>query len=97
LIRGKRGTKVTIKLLGPGASMSQARTVTIVRDVIQEEDAGVRSRTVEIVRDGKKHKVGVVEIPSFYYNYRARRAGESYRSVSEDTNNALKSLAAQNV
>ncbi len=53
LIRGKRGTKVTLKLLGAGASMSQARNVTLVRDVIQEEDAGVRSRTVEVTRDGK--------------------------------------------
>lgn len=97
LIRGKRGTKVTLRLLGAGASMSQARNVTIVRDVIQEEDAGVRSRTVEIERDGKKHKFGVIEIPSFYLNYRARRAGADYRSVSEDTNKALKSLDAQNV
>ncbi|PPB86920.1 carboxy terminal-processing peptidase [Acinetobacter soli] len=97
LIRGKRGTKVTIRVLGPGAQMSQARSVTLVRDVIQEEDAGVRSRTVELTRDGKKHVYGVIEIPSFYLNYRARRAGTEYRSVSEDTNNALKSLSAKNV
>ena len=97
LIRGKRGTKVTIRLLGAGASMSQARNVSITRDVIQEEDAGVRSRTVEIERDGKKHKFGVIEIPSFYLNYRARRAGTEYRSVSEDTNKALKALSDQNV
>ncbi|MFH7766609.1 carboxy terminal-processing peptidase [Acinetobacter sp. BSP-28] len=97
LIRGKRGTKVSLRLLGAGASMSQARTVSLVRDVIQEEDAGVRSRTVEIKRDGKNHTFGVIEIPSFYLNYRARRAGTDYRSVSEDTNNALKSLAAKNV
>ncbi|MBU3847734.1 MAG: carboxy terminal-processing peptidase [Candidatus Acinetobacter avistercoris] len=97
LIRGKRGTKVTVKLLGAGASMSQARSVTIVRDVIQEEDAGVRSRTVDITRDGKKYTIGVIEIPSFYLNYRARRAGDNYRSVAEDTNNALKSLASKKV
>ena len=97
LIRGKRGTKVTLRLLGAGAAMNQARNVTIVRDVIQEEDAGVRSRTVEIERDGKKHKFGVIEIPSFYLNYRARRAGTEYRSVSDDTNKALKALDAQNV
>ncbi|WP_180056985.1 carboxy terminal-processing peptidase [Acinetobacter sp. YH12227] len=97
LIRGKRGTKVTLRLLGAGAAMNQARNVTIVRDVIQEEDAGVRSRTVEIEREGKKHKFGVIEIPSFYLNYRARRAGTEYRSVSEDTNKALKALDAQKV
>jgi len=97
LIRGKRGTKVTIRLLGSGASMSQARNVTITRDVIQEEDAGVRSRTVNVTRDGQQYTFGVIEIPSFYLNYRARRAGTEYRSVSEDTNNALKTLVAKNV
>ena len=97
LIRGKRGTKVTVRLLATGAPMSQARNVTIVRDVIQEEDAGVRSRVVEVKRDGKVHRMGVIEIPSFYLNYRARRAGNEYRSVSEDTNNALKELQTKNV
>lgn len=97
LIRGKRGTKVSIKLLGAGASMNQARTVTLTRDVIQEEDAGVRSRTVEVTRDGQKYKFGVIEIPSFYLNYRARRAGNEYRSVAEDTNKALQSLANDKV
>jgi carboxyl-terminal processing protease len=97
LIRGKRGTKVTLKLLGAGASMSQARNVTLVRDVIQEEDAGVRSRTVEVTRDGKKHVLGVIEIPSFYFDYRSRRAGQQYRSVSEDTANAFEALKAKKV
>ena len=97
LIRGKRGTKVAVKLLGAGASMNQARIVMLTRDVIQEEDACVRSRTVEVIRDGQKHKFGVVEIPSFYLNYRARRAGGEYRSVAEDTNKALQSLANQKV
>ncbi|MFW6574801.1 carboxy terminal-processing peptidase [Acinetobacter baumannii] len=97
LIRGKRGTKVTLKLLGAGASMSQARNVTLVRDVIQEEDAGVRSRTVEVTRDGKKHLLGVIEIPSFYFDYRSRRAGQQYRSVSEDTAIAFEALKAKKV
>ncbi|EPG9709721.1 carboxy terminal-processing peptidase [Acinetobacter baumannii] len=97
LIRGKRGTKVTLKLLGAGASMSQARNVTLVRDVIQEEDAGVRPRTVEVTRDGKKHLLGVIEIPSFYFDYRSRRAGQQYRSVSEDTANAFEALKAKKV
>lgn len=97
LIRGKRGTKVTLKLLGAGASMSQARNVTLVRDVIQEEDAGVRSRTVEVTRNGKKHVLGVIEIPSFYFDYRSRRAGQQYRSVSEDTANAFEALKAKKV
>jgi carboxyl-terminal processing protease len=68
-----------------------------VRDVIKQDDARVRSRTVEVIRDGKKHVFGVVEIPSFYEDYRARNAGVEYYSVSEDTANALELLKAQNV
>lgn len=97
IIRGKRGTKVTLKLVAAGAPSSQARLVTITRDVIQEEDSGLRSRVVEVDYQGKKQKIGVIEIPSFYLNYRARREGGNYRSVSEDTANALTSLSKQKV
>lgn len=97
LIRGKRGTKVTLRLLGPNASAAQARNVSIVRDVIEQEDAALQHRITEVVRDGKTYRIGVIDIPSFYLNYRARRAGDSYRSVSEDTEKALLALSAENV
>lgn len=96
-IRGKRGTKVTLKVLAPGAASNQARLVTITRDVIQEDDAGVRSRTVRVQHNGRQQTVGVIEIPSFYLNYRARRDGQSYRSVAEDTARALTDLNRQGV
>lgn len=97
LIRGKRGTKVTLRLLATGAAANQARVVTLTRDVIQEEDSGVRSRVVNVKRNDGEHKIGVIEIPSFYLNYRARREGNNYRSVSVDTQKALVALQAQNV
>lgn len=97
LIRGKRGTKVTIKLLKPGANEASARSVTIVRDLIEQEEQGVDSRTFMLDFDGVQKKVGVLDVPSFYLNYRARRKGENYRSVSEDTEKALKKLIAENI
>jgi carboxyl-terminal processing protease len=97
LIRGKRGTKVTLRLLATGAASNQARVITLTRDIIQEEDSGLRSRVINIKRNDGEHKIGVIEIPSFYLNYRARREGSSYRSVSQDTQKALISLQSQDV
>jgi carboxyl-terminal processing protease len=97
LIRGKKGTKVTLRLQGTGAGINQPRVLTLTRDIIQEEDSGVRSRVVTVKRADGEHKVGVIEIPSFYLNYRARREGSDYRSVSEDTKKALLSLQQQKV
>jgi len=93
-IRGKRGTKVILKLQ---AKEGSPRLVTLTRDVIQEDDAGVQDRVVNIARNGKTYKIGVLDIPSFYLNYKARRDGKTYRSVSEDTEKALNDLNAKKV
>ncbi|PJX27303.1 tail-specific protease [Psychrobacter sp. L7] len=100
LIRGKRGTSVTLKLRQPNTPDSSARTVTVVRDIIQQEESGVKHRIVEVQRpniDKTPKRIGVLEIPSFYLNYRARRNGEDYRSVSIDTEKALKALNKENI
>lgn len=100
LIRGKRGTSVTLKLRQPSAPEASTRTVTVVRDIIQQEESGVTHRIVEVQRpniDATPKRIGVLEIPSFYLNYRARRNGEDYRSVSVDTEKALKELNKQDI
>lgn len=100
LIRGKRGTSVTIKVKQPNAPDSQARTVTLVRDVIKQDESGVQHRVVELPYEGGIKKVGVIEIPSFYLDFKARREGldvSEYRSVSADTEKAIKALNAQGI
>jgi carboxyl-terminal processing protease len=94
LIRGKRGSKVILKLQAKGES---PRVITLTRDVIQEEDSGVQDRVVNIVRDGQTYKIGVLDVPSFYLNYKARRDGKNYRSVSEDTKKALIDLNSKKI
>lgn len=100
LIRGKRGTSVTIKVRQPNTPDASARNVTVVRDIIAQEESGVTQRIVEVQRpniDKTPKRIGVLEIPSFYLNYRARRNGEDYRSVSIDTEKALKELNKENI
>ena len=100
LIRGKRGTSVTLKLRQASAPEASARTVTVVRDIIKQEESGVSQRVVEVQRpniDKTPKRIGVLEIPSFYLNYQARRNGEDYRSVSIDTEKALKELNKENI
>lgn len=102
LIRGKRGTNVTIKVKQPNASDSAARLVTLTRDVIEQNESRVRQRVIEVPyeENGKtvQKRIGVLEIPSFYLNFQARRNGDpDYRNVSVDTANALKALNKENI
>lgn len=100
LIRGAKGTTVTIKVKQPNTPDSSARNVTIVRDVIKQDESGVHHRIVEMPYEGGVKRVGVLEIPSFYLNFQARRSGlsaDNYRSVSIDTEKALKALNQENI
>lgn len=100
LIRGAKGTTVTIKVKQPNTPDSSARNVTILRDVIKQDESGVHHRIVEMPYEGGVKRVGVLEIPSFYLNFQARRSGlsaDNYRSVSIDTEKALKALNQENI
>ncbi|WP_375753981.1 carboxy terminal-processing peptidase [Vibrio sp. HN007] len=61
LIKGPKGTKVTLQIL-PEGNDGESHNVTIVRDKIRLEDRAVKSEVIEL--DGKK--IGVLEVPSFY-------------------------------
>lgn len=61
LIKGPKGTKVTLNILPEGKS-AKSHNVTIVRDKIRLEDRAVKSEVIE--KEGKK--IGVLEVPSFY-------------------------------
>lgn len=97
LIRGKRGTDVAIKVKQPNQPDAAARTVVIERDIIKQEESGVQHRVIDVEHKGETKRIGVVEIPSFYLNYHARRKGRDYRSVSIDTEKAVKALKKQDI
>jgi carboxyl-terminal processing protease len=61
LIKGPKGTEVTLQILPEGKN-AKSHNVTIVRDKVRLEDRAVKSEV--IAKDGKK--IGVLEVPSFY-------------------------------
>ncbi len=61
LIKGPKGTKVTLQILPEGKN-SKSYNVTIVRDKVRLEDRAVKSNVV--TKEGKK--IGVLKVPGFY-------------------------------
>lgn len=81
LIRGKRGTKVHLTILRQGESAERFR-VSIVRDQISLEEQAAKLRFEEMEIGGKKQKLAILDLPSFYGG---REPGErqSSRDVEE--------------
>jgi carboxyl-terminal processing protease len=65
LIRGKKGTKVELTVLRQGDGLERFR-VTITRDKIDLEEQAAKLRIEEVEVEGRKLKLGVLDLPSFY-------------------------------
>jgi carboxyl-terminal processing protease len=65
LIRGRKGTRVRLTVLRQGETV-QRFEVAIVRDKIDLEEQAAKLRFDERAVDGRKLKLAVVELPSFY-------------------------------
>lgn len=83
MIRGPKGTKVTLTILRQGKK-SETFDVTIVRDKIDIKDqlASITYETRTV--GGKKVKVGILDLPSFYGG-----GGEGSHSCFEDVKRLL--------
>jgi carboxyl-terminal processing protease len=89
LIRGKRGTKVHLTVLRQGEQTERLK-VTIVRDKINLEDGAAKLRFEDVNVEGKKYKLAVLELPSFYGGQNA-----SERQSSDDMRSLLKQAKAE--
>ncbi len=97
LIRGKKGTLVRLEII-PASDPSKTKVIEIIRDKIVLEDQSAKSSLKEVVRNGKKIKVGVVSIPAFYIDFAAAQRGDpNYKSTTRDVKKLIKDLQKENI
>ncbi|PID59777.1 MAG: tail-specific protease [Ignavibacteriae bacterium] len=99
LIRGDKGTVVKLSVLRGNKSItSKPDTITIVRDKVKLEEQAAQKKIITIREDDNDFKFGVIEIPSFYSDFEAKRKGDkNYRSTTKDVRKLLKQLDSANV
>lgn len=95
LIRGKKGTKVRLDVLPAEAGVDgKPEQVVIVRDKVKLEESAAQKRIIEV----DDRRIGVVELPTFYLDFDARRRGDAdARSATTDVAKLLRELRAEKV
>jgi carboxyl-terminal processing protease len=99
LIRGKAGTKVELELIpGKTEDFSERKFVIITREEVKLEEQAAKSRVIEIKRNLQTIKVGIIDLPTFYIDFKAwRNKDPDFRSSSKDVESILKKFNDQNV
>lgn len=94
MIRGKRGTKVQMKVVPVGKI--EPVVIELTRQKIELKSQEARGEVVEAGKkaDGKPYKIGVIDVPSFYAD---GPPGKAKVSVTNDVKRILKEFEAKNV
>ena len=94
LIRGPRESMVRLEVIPANASDETiTRTINITRDEVKLEEQSAKSNMIEIEQGGKSHKIGVIDIPTFYADFKGMQAGDpNYKSTTRDVRKLLEKL-----
>lgn len=99
LIRGPKGSQVKLQVLPRDADFAaKPMEIILVRDKIKLEEQAASQKIMEVQRQEKIYRIGVVTIPSFYRAFEDIRNGETdFSSTTRDVKNILEKLKAEKV
>ncbi|WP_164488194.1 carboxy terminal-processing peptidase [Pseudomonas endophytica] len=100
LIRGPKGSVVRLEVI-PASNAPNDQTskiVSITREAVKLEEQAAKKSILNLKQDGKDYKLGVIEIPAFYLDFKAYRAGDpNYKSTTRDVKKLLTELQNEKV
>ena len=98
-IRGEKGTVVRLNVIPADAvTESSATEVSITRDTVKLEDQSAKKEVIELSYSGQDYKIGVIDLPTFYFDFEAASRGEEdFKSSTRDVRNLLEELKEEEV
>ena len=85
LIRGPKGSTVRLEIMPDESDDQGTSIVQIVRNTVKLEDQAAQKKLITLNRGGREYRVGIVEIPTFYVDFKAvQQRVPEYRSTTRD-------------
>jgi len=99
LIRGPKDTVVRLQIIPAGGLPgSGEKEVVLSRGQVKLEEQAAQSEVIEVPRDGRTWRIGVIEVPSFYRDYRALSNGDKdYTSTTKDVRRLIAELEEEGI
>ena len=111
-VRGKRGTQVRLEIVDAGDVDKYAeykedgkpkpstKTITITRGKVELKEQAAKETIFEAGQkpDGSPYRIGVIDLPSFYFDLEAARRGDrDFRSSTNDVRKILRQFVSEKV
>jgi len=99
LIRGPAGTTVRLEVLPPDSEAgAPPRVLSLVREAVKLEEQSAQSEVLEVPRGQDTYRIGVIDIPTFYIDFKALQQGDpEYKSTTRDVQRLIEGLRCEAV
>ena len=100
LIRGPKGSQVRLEVIPASNAPNDqsSKVVTITREAVKLEEQAAKKSVLKLEHEGRAYKLGVIEIPAFYLDFKAYRSGDpDYKSTTRDVRKLLGELKQEKV
>ncbi|MGK9064336.1 carboxy terminal-processing peptidase [Stutzerimonas chloritidismutans] len=100
LIRGPKGSVVRLEIIPASNAPNDqsSKVVAITREAVKLEEQAAKKSVLNLTHEGRDFKLGVIEIPAFYLDFKALRAGDKdYKSTTRDVRKLLTELEQEKV
>jgi carboxyl-terminal processing protease len=99
LIRGPAESVVRLQVTPAGALPGAGeKVISLTRNQVKLEEQAAKSEIVTMPRDGRDWTIGVIDVPSFYRDYRALSNGDKdYTSTTKDVKRLIGELEEQGI
>ncbi len=100
LIRGPKQSVVRLEIIpaSNAANDQSSKVISLTRDAVKLEDQAASKKVLNLSHDGHSYKLGVIEIPAFYLDFKAYRNGNpDYNSTTRDVRRLLTELKQEKV
>lgn len=99
-VRGPKGSKVELEVIPATNAPGDLTTkkVTLIREAIKLEDQAAKKSVLTLDHQGKSRKIGIIELPTFYLDFKGVRNNDpNYRSSVRDVKKLLTELKNEKV
>ncbi|RYE68842.1 MAG: tail-specific protease [Oxalobacteraceae bacterium] len=99
LVRGERNSTVRLDVLPADAGQDGKHvTIALVRQKISMEEQSAKKQIIEVKDGDVKRRIGVIQLPTFYQDFDARRKGDKdFKSATRDVQRILGELKKDKV
>ena len=99
LIRGEADTVVRLQIIPAGALPGHSdKEISLTRGQVRLEEQAAKSEIITVPREGRDWRIGVIDVPSFYRDYRALNNGDkNFTSTTKDVKRLIEELEEEGI